>query len=186
MHHNKLHILTAITAILLVAPAYSLGNFPLGPEDPLFPEMASFERSCRKYGAEMARVTDGDTAVFNITLGFGVQLEEQKVRMFGINTPESRTRDLKEKALGILAKNKLEETLQSAANIELCVKPGKERGKYGRILAVVFADGVNVNTKLITEGYGVPYFGGKRSVADFDSMLNKVYAEPKGETATDE
>ena len=151
MHHSKLYILTSIALISLLIPRPSLGDFALPPEAPQSPEMESFERSCRKYGAKLARVTDGDTAVFNISLGFGVELSDQKVRMFGINTPESRTRDLKEKSLGLLAKNKLK-----------------------------------VNSMMIKEGYGVPYFGGKRSVADFDSMLNKVYAKPKGETANNE
>tara|TARA_Y100000385_G_C13053668_1_gene620999 strand:+ start:101 stop:661 length:561 start_codon:yes stop_codon:yes gene_type:complete len=186
MHHSKLYILTSIALISLLIPRPSLGDFALPPEAPQSPEMESFERSCRKYGAKLARVTDGDTAVFNISLGFGVELSDQKVRMFGINTPESRTRDLKEKSLGLLAKNKLKEILQSSNDIKLCVKPGKERGKYGRILAVIFTDGINVNSMMIKEGYGVPYFGGKRSVADFDSMLNKVYAKPKGETANNE
>tara|TARA_Y100001963_G_C6751548_1_gene434483 strand:- start:722 stop:1231 length:510 start_codon:yes stop_codon:yes gene_type:complete len=164
-------------------PNLASSNIPSSQIDIIAPQMLEFEYSCKKYSASVVKVTDGDTAVFDVSLGFGVKLIDQKIRMFGINAPESRTRDPKEKMLGMEAKGKLTNILSGSKEISLCVKPGKERGKYGRILAIVFVDAVNINQLMIDQGYGVPYFGGKRSPKDFDSMPNKRYTKPKGEIA---
>lgn len=120
------------------------------------------EDECTRYSATINRVTDGDTLVARIHLGFGVTLDKAKIRMYGINTPESRTRNPLEKEAGLAAKNRLVEILAASNSVELCVNKDKPRGKFGRVLAIVFADGISVNKTLVEEGHATPYFGGKR------------------------
>jgi micrococcal nuclease len=109
-------------------------------------------------------LVDGDTFDCTVDLGFNIS-HKIRVRMFGINTPESRTRDLEEKARGLASKKRLVEILEEGeGNLMLQTK---EKGKYGRYLGVITnvrnPDSiVNINQQLITEGYAVPYFGGKR------------------------
>ena len=115
-----------------------------------------------KYKAKLDRVVDGDTIDANIDLGFDVSVKK-RIRLAGINAPESRTRDLEEKKLGLAAKQRLIELLDSGDFI----LESKELGKYGRVLGEIFTtnkDGKesNINKTLIAEGYAVEYNGGKR------------------------
>jgi micrococcal nuclease len=108
-------------------------------------------------------IVDGDTFDCIVDLGFSI-LHKIRVRMYGINTPESRTRDLEEKARGLASKKRLIELLEEhEGNLIIATK---EKGKYGRYLGVVLVDDgehrVDINRLLITEGYAVEYFGGKR------------------------
>jgi len=124
-----------------------------------------------EYKAIVDRVVDGDTIDCTIDLGFSVW-KKIRVRMEGINAPESRTRDLKEKERGLAAKARLVEILEY--NDNHCVLQVSGVGKYGRALAAVIVDSlspvstetsitkVNVNKQLIKEGHGVEYWGGKR------------------------
>jgi len=110
------------------------------------------------YKAKLDRVIDGDTIDVNIDLGFDIVLTKQRVRLAGIDTPESRTRNLAEKALGLKAKDRL---------IELCGKKlqvqSLGKGKYGRILGIPHTmDGQDICAMLITEGHAVEYWGGKK------------------------
>ena len=111
------------------------------------------------YRVYLERVIDGDTCDVTIDLGFDVQMKHQRIRIFGLNTPESRTRDLEEKARGLEAKEYSKKMLEEAEEIILI---SHERGKYGRILGELICDGVNLNDSLIADGHAVPYFGGKR------------------------
>ena len=106
-------------------------------------------------------IVDGDTFDATIDLGFNIS-HKIRVRMYGINTPESRTRDLEEKARGMDAKLRLTELL--SANPESLVLATKEKGKFGRYLGVVSRKDlpVSINETLIAEGHAVRYFGGKR------------------------
>lgn len=131
---------------------------------------------CKRIPATLVKVTDGDTLVATLKLGFGVLLDKQKIRMYGINTPESRTSDPIEKAAGLAAKQRLSELL-SQGTLELCVNIDKPRGKFGRILAVVFVNGQNVNQTLVDEGHAIPYFGGKRRKYIPPSELNTPYED---------
>ncbi len=111
------------------------------------------------YNAILDRVVDGDTVDVTLDLGFDVKLHKQRCRLAGIDTPESRTRDLAEKKLGLAAKKRLE---------ELCVNNFKikslGKGKYGRILAIPYTeDGQDICKILIEEGHAVEYHGGKKS-----------------------
>ena len=120
------------------------------------------------------RVIDGDTVVADVDLGFDVWLTGQKLRLYGINTPESRTRVKEEKKRGLAAKARLVELLSGCElkrgdgagglGIEFYLV-SHEKGKYGRILAELFSDaefGVSINRTLVDEGHAVEYFGGRR------------------------
>ena len=115
------------------------------------------------YKAKLDRVIDGDTIDVKIDLGFDISVKK-RVRFTGINTPESRTRDLEEKKLGLAAKDRLIEILDKGS---LQVE-SKEVGKYGRVLGVltVYPDNldmpINVNDTLVSEGHAVEYNGGKK------------------------
>ena len=119
------------------------------------------------YKAKLDRVIDGDTIDVNIDLGFDIQIKK-RVRFAGINTPESRTRDLEEKARGLAAKDRVKAIL---AENETFTLNSNEIGKYGRVLGTIYLnrlDGkdcltqVCLNDQLIKEGHGVEYHGGKR------------------------
>ena len=111
------------------------------------------------YQAELDRIVDGDTLDCILDLGFDVKLHKQRVRLAQIDTPESRTRDLAEKKLGLAAKARL---------AELCVGKIKVKslgkGKYGRILGIPYTeDGKDICQILIDEGHAVFYDGGKKT-----------------------
>tara|TARA_X000001388_G_C2194671_1_gene108886 strand:- start:367 stop:705 length:339 start_codon:yes stop_codon:yes gene_type:complete len=110
-----------------------------------------------KYNAKVTRVVDGDTVDALVDLGFDTW-KKVRIRMMGLNAPESRTRDLEEKKKGLAAKDRLKELLSSDAFI----LQSHGVGKYGRCLGELFVDDVNVNKKLIEEGHAVEYYGGKR------------------------
>jgi micrococcal nuclease len=111
------------------------------------------------YKATIERVVDGDTIDVTLDLGFDVRLHKQRCRLAGIDTPESRTRDLAEKKLGLAAKDRL---------IELCVGSitikSFGKGKYGRILAIPYTENnEDICQMLINEGHAVEYWGGKKT-----------------------
>lgn len=109
--------------------------------------------------AKVNRVVDGDTIDITIDLGFNIHYDV-RVRMFGINAPESRTRDLEEKKRGLAAKARLVQLLNDA---DLTIKTSKDgTGKFGRLLGEIYKGDININQQLIEEGHGTPYFGGKR------------------------
>ena len=124
-----------------------------------------------EYNAIINRVVDGDTVDVTIDLGFSVW-KKIRVRMEGINTPESRTRDLEEKKRGLAAEDRLIEILKF--NDNKCVLKVSGVGKYGRALATVLVESlsplngedgitlIDVNKQLIEEGHAVEYWGGKR------------------------
>ena len=117
-----------------------------------------------EYFCKVERVVDGDTIDVNIDLGFDIH-HSARVRMMGIDTPESRTRNLAEKALGLASKARLKEMLKGQKVKLLTSKEGK--GKFGRVLADVIIIGkqgteTNCNQQLIEEGHARPYYGGKK------------------------
>ena len=105
------------------------------------------------YKATVTRVVDGDTIDCDLDLGFSTFLKKK-----GINAPESRTRNLKEKALGLAAKERLKELCGDEVVLD-----SEGTGKFGRILGVLYTlDGENINQKLVDEGHARLYDGGKR------------------------
>ena len=113
-----------------------------------------------EYKATIRRVVDGDTVDVTLDLGFNI-LYNSRIRLLGINTPESRTRDLEEKKRGLAAKERVKELCPVGSTIMVqTVKDG--RGKFGRILGVLWANDVSVNELLVEEGHAVEYDGGKK------------------------
>ena len=114
-----------------------------------------------EYKGIIRRVVDGDTVDITLDLGFDI-LYNNRIRLLGIDTPESRTRDLEEKKLGLAAKDRVKELCPVGSTVT--VKTTKDgRGKFGRILGEIYVGDVNVNQLLIEEGHAVEYFGGKKS-----------------------
>jgi micrococcal nuclease len=112
-----------------------------------------------EYRVRIVRVIDGDTVDVDIDLGFGIWIHNERVRMMGIDTPESRTRDHVEKLFGLAAKKRLEELL-GEYSILRTIKPGKNDDKFGRILGDFIDDAGRFVTKIMMEeGHCVPYYG---------------------------
>jgi len=111
----------------------------------------------------VGRVVDGDTIDADIDLGFDISLTK-RIRLAGIDTPESRTRDLAEKALGIDAKNWLKHRLHDAEDIIIRTQLPDSTEKYGRIIGKLYINGedVSLNQQMITEGYALEYDGGTK------------------------
>jgi micrococcal nuclease len=114
------------------------------------------------YRAKVLRVVDGDTVDVMLELGFNVSLKE-RVRLYGINAPESRTRDKSEKVKGLAAKDFVVEWTEDHADDIVIVTRIDKRGKYGRVLGTIMTEsGENLNELMIKEGHAVEYLGGKR------------------------
>ena len=132
-------------------------------------------KSCYNFRVtEINRVVDGDTIDVTIDLGFDLYKKE-RVRVAGIDTPEKRTRDLEEKALGIDATNylkkKLEDTIAGDDELTIRTELKGGMGKYGRLLGWLYIgeDNVSLNEQMITEGYAWEYDGGTKK-KDFEEL----------------
>ena len=119
---------------------------------------------------EVKNVVDGDTIDVVIDLGFDI-LFASRVRLAGIDTPESRTTDKAEKALGIEAKEYLKKQLKDAKSVVIRTEKMDSSEKYGRILGWVYVNGESesVNNKMINDGYAWGYLG-ETKVKDFDAL----------------
>lgn len=129
-----------------------------------------------EYRAKINRVVDGDTVDVDIELGFDIVLTSQRVRIMGIDTPESRTSDAVEKVFGLAAKNRLKELLGETGILRTQVeKDGDDaKGKFGRILGdFVAPDGRMVTEIMIEEGHCVPYFGGSKEEVQAQHAVNR-------------
>lgn len=119
------------------------------------------------YKAKVSRVIDGDTVDATIDLGFDITVHK-RIRLAGINTPESRTRDLEEKKRGLAAKDALIEILTKINVNDYFVLESEKVGKFGRVLGTLHVEVENideeccVNQRLIDDGHAVEYHGGKR------------------------
>ena len=124
------------------------------------------------YVRKVEGVVDGDTIDVLIDLGFDI-LFASRVRLAGIDTPESRTKDLKEKALGLEAKEYLKKALKDAKSVVIKTEKMDSSEKYGRILGWVYVDGntVSLNDMMINDGYAWGYLGDTK-VKDFDALAN--------------
>lgn len=122
------------------------------------------------------KIVDGDTIDVDIDLGFNVSFY-QRVRLAGIDTPESRTTDKAEKALGLEVKKKLGDLLANAENIVIRTEKPDSTEKYGRVLGWLFINGQeqSINHALIASGYAWEYMGDTK-VKDFE-LLKKRRAE---------
>tara|TARA_B100001248_G_scaffold112626_1_gene84250 strand:+ start:1465 stop:1878 length:414 start_codon:yes stop_codon:yes gene_type:complete len=124
-----------------------------------------------RYKVSLVKVVDGDTVDVDIDLGFGMTYKKQRVRMLGIDTPESRTRDLVEKKFGKASKKHLKGILESG-DIELV---SHDKGKFGRILGELFMGGstFSVNQQMINEHHAVAYTGGNKEEIEKGHLANR-------------
>jgi micrococcal nuclease len=122
------------------------------------------------YVRKVENVVDGDTIDVLIDLGFDI-LFASRVRLAGIDTPESRTKDLKEKALGLESKEYLKKALKDAKSVVIKTEKMDSSEKYGRILGWVYINGdtVSLNDMMINDGYAWGYLGDTK-VKDFDEL----------------
>ena len=122
------------------------------------------------YVRKVENIVDGDTIDVLIDLGFDI-LFQSRVRLAGIDTPESRTKDLKEKALGLESKEYLKKALKDAKSVVIKTEKMDSSEKYGRILGWVYVNGdtISLNDMMINDGYAWGYMGDTK-VKDFDAL----------------
>jgi micrococcal nuclease len=135
-----------------------------------------------EYRATIIKIIDGDTVDVDIDLGFNVVLRDERVRIAGIDTPESRTRDLEEKKFGLAAKARVKALLGKTCTLKTQInKSGEDmKGKFGRILGDFNVyDSTTDSWKLLTsilinEGHAVPYHGQNKEDIQTAHIANRV------------
>jgi micrococcal nuclease len=146
-----------------------------------------------EYDVILLDCVDGDTVDVDIDLGFGVWLKDERVRIMGIDTPESRTRDKVEKLFGTAAKNRLKELLAEGGKLITTEnKHGEDmKGKFGRILGDFYVERYEgererVTDIMIEEGHCVAYFGGSKDEIQMKHMANREKLLREGVVSKDE
>jgi micrococcal nuclease len=136
-----------------------------------------------QYKCKINKVLDGDTVDIDLDLGFNIVLANQRVRMAGVDTPESRTTNKEEKPRGLLSKKKLAEKLPVGSwQIIETQRSDNNDDKFGRILGVfILEDGTKVNDWLIKNNYAVPYKGDNKELTQADHQANKKILIERGE-----
>jgi len=134
-----------------------------------------------EYDVKVIKVVDGDTVDVDINLGFGVTLTDERVRIMGIDTPESRTSDRVEDLFGEAAKARLKELMKHGGKLITTEdKHGEDmKGKFGRILGDFYVERYEgqkerVTDILIEEGHAVAYFGGSKEEVQMKHMANRA------------
>ena len=135
-----------------------------------------------QYNCRIDRVVDGDTVDVDIDLGFDVWLKKQRIRLYGVDTPESRTRDLEEKKHGLMAKKFVEEYLPVGSKQILQTKMDDARGKFGRILGEFVIElewegkviPTTVNEQLVKKHHAVKYYGQSKDDIAAQHLENRV------------
>ena len=148
----------------------------------------------RTYPVEITRVVDGDTVDVNIDLGFNIVLTGERVRIMGIDTPESRTSDKVEKVFGLASKDRLKHLLEHGAHLVTTLeKDGDDaKGKFGRILGdfnVYYAEEdreARVSEILVKEGHAVPYHGQNKDDVQAQHMVNRARLLKEGNVSQEE
>lgn len=130
-----------------------------------------------QYRCKILRVVDGDTVDVDIDLGFGMWMHKERVRMMGIDTPESRTSDKVEKQFGLASKNRLKELLPIGSlqilKTEIDKSGEDAKGKFGRILGDFLVEEKRATEILIEEGHAVPYHGQSKDDVHAQHMANR-------------
>tara|TARA_R110002012_G_scaffold244431_1_gene419149 strand:- start:3051 stop:3467 length:417 start_codon:yes stop_codon:yes gene_type:complete len=125
-----------------------------------------------EYNCSVKRVVDGDTVDVVLDLGFDI-LYKSRVRLYGIDTPESRTRDLDEKARGKMASAFLKEAIDNGTKVVIQTKLKDSKGKFGRILGDVVVDDVNINQSMVDNHLAVKYFGQSKDDVEEEHLKNR-------------
>ena len=128
-----------------------------------------------EYTCKILKIVDGDTVDVDIDLGFGIVLTDERVRIMGIDTPESRTRDKVEKVFGLASKDKLKTLLdKEAILITHDDRNGEDmKGKFGRVLGDFKVGDKLVTEIMVEEGHAVPYFGQNKADIDGLHLVNR-------------
>jgi len=134
------------------------------------------------YRCKLRRVVDGDTVDVDIDLGFGIWQMNERVRIMGIDTPESRTRDKIENKFGLAAKAKLKSLLGPNPVLQTTIsKKGEDmKGKFGRVLGDFIVEGKQVTEIMCKTGHAVPYFGGAKADTQKQHMKNRLKLVAEG------
>ena len=125
-----------------------------------------------EYGCKVTRVVDGDTIDVDLDLGFDI-IYKCRVRLYGIDTPESRTRDKDEKVRGKLAAKFLQDAISNGKNVILQTQLKDSKGKFGRVLASVVVDGININQRMVTNHLAVRYEGQSKKDIQLEHLKNR-------------
>lgn len=128
-----------------------------------------------EYKCTITRIVDGDTVDVDIDLGFGIWLRGERVRIMGIDTPESRTADPVEKIFGLASKKRLQELLGETATLKTVIDKdgGDAKGKFGRILGDFVVGERTVTEILIEEGHAVKYHGQNKADVEVAHLANR-------------
>ncbi len=126
-----------------------------------------------EYKCTVDRVVDGDTIDVTLDLGFSV-LHKTRVRLYGIDTPESRTRDKDEKARGKMSALFLKMAIDDATTLVIRTELRDSRGKFGRVLGTVVCDGENVNEAMIEGFLAAKYFGQNKAAIEAVHLANRT------------
>ena len=130
-----------------------------------------------EYDVVVVKIVDGDTVDVDIDLGFGVTLRDERVRIMGIDTPESRTKDKVEDLFGEAAKERLKVLMKDGGKLITTEdRKGEDmKGKFGRILGDFrIGDGRKITDILIEEGHAVAYFGGSKEEVQAKHLVNRT------------
>jgi len=131
-----------------------------------------------EYRCKIIRVVDGDTVDVDIDLGFGVWMHKERIRLHGIDTPESRTRDLEEKKYGLLAKEQIE-SFMPVGSMQTLVTVKDKVGKFGRILGKFLIHDkktdaqMTINDWMIREHHAVAYHGQNKETIAEEHLRNR-------------
>ena len=125
-----------------------------------------------EYGCKVTRVVDGDTIDVDLDLGFDI-IYKCRVRLYGIDTPESRTRNKDEKVRGKLAAKFLQDAISNGENVILQTQLKDSKGKFGRVLASVLVDGININQQMVTNHLAVRYEGQSKKDIQLEHLKNR-------------
>jgi micrococcal nuclease len=124
-----------------------------------------------EYKCNITRVVDGDTVDAEIDCGFDI-IYKSRIRLYGIDTPESRTRNLDEKARGKLASQFIKDKIAEAKLVKVKTKLDK-KGKFGRVLGSIIADDLDLNQTMIAKHLAVAYFGQSKNDIEAEHLVNR-------------
>ena len=124
-----------------------------------------------EYRCNITRVVDGDTVDAEIDCGFDI-IYKSRIRLYGIDTPESRTRNLDEKARGKLASQFIKDKIAEAKLVKVKTNLDK-KGKFGRVLGSIIADDLDLNQTMIEKHLAVAYFGQSKNDIEAEHLVNR-------------
>ena len=131
-----------------------------------------------EYNCKIVREIDGDSIILDIDLGFSHWIHNESIRLYGIDTPECRTRNALEKKAGLLAKEFVEDALHVGETYTLTTR---EKGKFGRYLGVIMlSDKTSINAALVSEHLAVPYYGQSKQAIEDAHAANYEILKEKG------